>query len=111
MAAGPVSKSKIISQIAEDAEVSKKTAAKMLDSLSSMAHREAIGHFNRGLASLGSLPETPERGMRSTSPERVPTQASTSAGPAAPLTTISAASRRSASPMVSSARSSASRSK
>ena len=25
------------------------------------AHREAIGHFNRGLASLGSLPETPER--------------------------------------------------
>jgi predicted ATPase len=25
------------------------------------AHREAIGHFNRGLTTLGSLPETPER--------------------------------------------------
>jgi DNA-binding protein HU-beta len=53
MAAGPMSKSKIISQIAEDAEVSKKTAAKMLDSLSSMAHREAKKGFT--VPGLGKL--------------------------------------------------------
>lgn len=39
MAAAPMSKSKIIAHISEEAEVSKKTAAAMLEALSSLAHK------------------------------------------------------------------------
>src|SRR5947207_3565094 len=53
MAAGPMSKSKIIAHIADEAEVSKKTAAKMLESLSDLAYGEAKKGFT--VPGLGKL--------------------------------------------------------
>ena len=50
---GPMSKSKIITHISEEAEVSKKTAAKMLEALSSLAHKEAKKGFT--VPGLGKL--------------------------------------------------------
>ena len=53
MAAAPMSKSKIIAYIAEEAEVSKKTAAAMLEALSQLAHKEAKKGFT--IPGLGKL--------------------------------------------------------
>lgn len=53
MAAAPMSKSKIIAHIAEEAEVSKKTAAAMLDALADLAHKEAKKGFT--IPGLGKL--------------------------------------------------------
>jgi DNA-binding protein HU-beta len=52
-AAGPMSKSKIIAHISEEAEVSKKTAAKMLETLNDLALREAKKGFT--IPGLGKL--------------------------------------------------------
>src|SRR5436305_13091556 len=52
-AAGPMSKSKIITHIADEAEVSKKTAAKMLEALSDLAYKEAKKGFT--VPGLGKL--------------------------------------------------------
>ena len=52
-ASGPMSKSKIITYIAEEADVSKKTAAEMLKALASLAHREAKKGFT--IPGLGKL--------------------------------------------------------
>lgn len=51
--AGTMSKSKIIAHIAEAAEVSKKTAATMLEALTDLAHKEAKKGFT--LPGLGKL--------------------------------------------------------
>lgn len=53
MAASPMSKSKVIAHIAEETEVSKKTAAAMLDALSTLAHKEAKKGFT--IPGLGKL--------------------------------------------------------
>jgi DNA-binding protein HU-beta len=53
MAAGPMTKSKIITHLAEAAEVSKKTAAKLLEELSALAYKEAKKGFT--LPGLGKL--------------------------------------------------------
>ncbi len=53
MAAGPMTKSKIITHLAEAAEVSKKTAAKLLEELSALAYKEARKGFT--LPGLGKL--------------------------------------------------------
>ena len=53
MAASPMSKSKVIAYIAEETEVSKKTAAAMLDALSTLAHKEAKKGFT--IPGLGKL--------------------------------------------------------
>ena len=53
MASAPMSKSKIIAHIADEAEVSKKTAAKMLEALADLAHREAKKGFT--VPGLGKL--------------------------------------------------------
>lgn len=52
-AAGPMSKSKIISHISEEVDVPKKTAAKMLEVLTDLAHKEAKKGFT--LPGLGKL--------------------------------------------------------
>jgi len=52
-AAGPMSKSKIITYISEEAEVSKKTAARMLEVLGELAHKEAKKGFT--IPGLGKL--------------------------------------------------------
>jgi len=52
-ASGPMSKSKIITHISEEAEVSKKTAAKMLEALADLAHKEAKKGFT--VPGLGKL--------------------------------------------------------
>ena len=53
MAAAPMSKSKIIAHLAEATEVSKKTAAAMLDALADLAHKEAKKGFT--IPGLGKL--------------------------------------------------------
>ncbi len=53
MAAGPLTKSKIIAHLSEAAEVSKKTAAKFLEELSSLAYKEAKKGFT--IPGLGKL--------------------------------------------------------
>jgi DNA-binding protein HU-beta len=53
MAAGPLTKSQLINYIAEDADVPRKTAQKMLESLSDVAYREAKKGFT--LPGLGKL--------------------------------------------------------
>jgi DNA-binding protein HU-beta len=53
MAASPMSKSKIITYIAEETEVSKKTAAAMLEALATLAHKEAKKGFT--IPGLGKL--------------------------------------------------------
>jgi DNA-binding protein HU-beta len=53
MAAAPMSKSKIIAYIAEETEVSKKTATAMLEALSTLAHKEAKKGFT--IPGLGKL--------------------------------------------------------
>ena len=52
-ASAPMSKSKIITYISEEAEVSKKQAAAMLDALTDLAHKEAKKGFT--LPGLGKL--------------------------------------------------------
>ena len=54
-AAAPMSKSKIITYIAENAEVSKKTAAAMLESLSELAYKEAKRGKGFTIPGLGKL--------------------------------------------------------
>src|SRR3954469_13679248 len=53
MAAGPTTKSKIIAHLAKTAEVSKKTAAQMLEALSDLAYKEAKKGFT--VPGLGKL--------------------------------------------------------
>ena len=53
MAATPMSKSKVIAYIAEKSEVSKKTAAAMLEALTDLAHKEAKKGFT--IPGLGKL--------------------------------------------------------
>jgi DNA-binding protein HU-beta len=53
MAAGPMTKSQIITFIAENAEVPKKTAAQMLEALSTLAYKEAKKGFT--LPGLGKI--------------------------------------------------------
>ena len=52
-ATAPMSKSKIITHISEEAEVSKKQAAAMLEALTDLAHKEAKKGFT--LPGLGKL--------------------------------------------------------
>jgi DNA-binding protein HU-beta len=53
MASGPLTKSKIIAHLAETAEVSKKTAAQLLEALSDLAYKEAKKGFT--VPGLGKL--------------------------------------------------------
>lgn len=53
MAAGPMSKSQVITYIAENAEVPKKTAVQMLEALTNLAYKEAKKGFT--LPGLGKL--------------------------------------------------------
>jgi len=53
MAAGPMTKSKIIAHLAESVDVSKKTAAQMLEALSDLAYKEAKKGFT--VPGLGKL--------------------------------------------------------
>ena len=53
MAAGPMTKSQILNHIAEEAEVSKKTATQMLEALTSLAYKEAKKGFT--IPGLGKL--------------------------------------------------------
>ena len=53
MAAAPMSKSKVITYLSEEAEVSKKQAAAVLDALSDLAHKEAKKGFT--IPGLGKL--------------------------------------------------------
>ncbi len=53
MAAAPMSKSKVITYLSEEAEVSKKQAAAVLDALTELAHKEAKKGFT--IPGLGKL--------------------------------------------------------
>jgi DNA-binding protein HU-beta len=53
MAAGPMTKSQLINHIAEEAEVPRKTATRMLEALSEVAYKEAKKGFT--LPGLGKL--------------------------------------------------------
>jgi DNA-binding protein HU-beta len=53
MAAGPMTKSQLINTIAEEAEVPRKTAQKMLEVVSDVAYRQAKSGFT--LPGLGKL--------------------------------------------------------
>lgn len=53
MAAGPMTKSQILNYIAEEAEVSKKTATQMLEALTNLAYKEAKKGFT--IPGLGKL--------------------------------------------------------
>jgi DNA-binding protein HU-beta len=53
MAAGPMTKSQLINHIAEESEVPRKTAARMLEALSEVAYKEAKKGFT--LPGLGKL--------------------------------------------------------
>ncbi|MFZ2490166.1 MAG: HU family DNA-binding protein [Thermoanaerobaculia bacterium] len=53
MAAGPMTKSQILNHIAEEAEVSKKTATQMLEALTNLAYKEAKKGFT--IPGLGKL--------------------------------------------------------
>ncbi|HET7434856.1 MAG TPA: HU family DNA-binding protein [Thermoanaerobaculia bacterium] len=53
MAAGPLTKSQILNHIAEEAEVSKKTVAQILEALTNLAYKEAKKGFT--VPGLGKL--------------------------------------------------------
>ena len=53
MAAGPLTKSQILNHIAEEAEVSKKTVAQVLEALTGLAYKEAKKGFT--VPGLGKL--------------------------------------------------------